>query len=44
MVKLSEPEKRYEKENVDPRKLATSVSVIKLCFIFCIKVKNCKYL
>lgn len=28
MVKLSEPEQRYEKENVDPRKLATSVSFV----------------
>lgn len=27
MVKLSEPEQRYEKENVDPRKLATTVSI-----------------
>lgn len=30
MVKLSEPEQLYEKENVDPRKLATTVSLARL--------------
>lgn len=33
MVKLSEPEQRYEKENVDPRRLPTTASFSIIYFL-----------
>lgn len=35
IVKLSEPEQRYEKENVDPRKCTSSVSLIIFVLLQC---------